>query len=45
MTFLFYDTNNDGFICEGDIARLQGICKIYPILNEDYKKLIMSKFE
>lgn len=35
MAFLFYDSNNDGYICTNDILRIEEISKKCPILNED----------
>ena len=27
MTFLFYDFNNDGYLCENDIRRMKTLCE------------------
>jgi hypothetical protein len=43
MTFVFYDTNHDGIICEGDLSRLQTLAKRHSILVYDYEKLIRLK--
>lgn len=40
MAFLFYDTNHDGIICEGDLSRLQTLTKKLSILTHDYDRLV-----
>lgn len=37
MAFLFYDFNNDGYICENDIRRVRNIVEKSKILGEDLK--------
>lgn len=40
MVFVFYDTNHDGVICEGDLSRLQNLAKKLTVLNHDYNRLL-----
>lgn len=40
MAFVFYDTNHDGIICEGDLTRLQTLTKKLAVLNHDYDRLM-----
>lgn len=35
MAFLFYDSNNDGYICGNDIIRIEELGKKNALLNED----------
>lgn len=39
MTFMFYDFNNDGYICDNDIRRIKNIVqfKKNSIIKEDLK--------
>lgn len=37
MCFLFYDSNNDGYICSNDLLRLEELCKKAPLLLEDHE--------
>ena len=39
MIFLFYDSNNDGIICERDMLRIYELVKKCPLVLEDYNKL------
>ena len=39
MVFLFYDSNNDGMICERDMLRIFELVKKCPLVIEDYNKL------
>lgn len=39
MTFLFYDSNNDGYICDNDLIRVQELTKKCPLLLGDYNML------
>jgi Ca2+-binding EF-hand superfamily protein len=43
MAFVFYDTNHDGIICEGDLSRLQTLTKRHSVLVHDYDKFIKLK--
>lgn len=39
MTFLYYDTNNDGYICDNDIRRIKNLVKTQKniLMGEDLK--------
>lgn len=41
MTFLFYDFNNDGYICDNDIRRVKNLVDTNKnhIIEEDFKIL------
>jgi len=45
MTFLYFDGNNDGYICDFDLERLSNIALKRPVLSHDYKKLKQSNFK
>jgi len=32
MTFLFYDSNNDGYICSNDLLRIEELSKKCPLV-------------
>ena len=36
MTFLFYDSNNDGYICDNDLLRIAEMVRKCPLLQGDY---------
>ena len=42
MTFLYYDGNNDGYICDYDLERLLNIGFKRPVISHDYHKLKQS---
>ena len=39
MIFLFYDSNNDGVICDRDMLRIMELTNKCPLLKEDYMKI------
>jgi hypothetical protein len=42
MTFLYYDGNNDGYICDYDIDRINNLSIKRPVLAYDYQKIKQS---
>ena len=45
MAFLYYDGNNDGYICDYDLERLSGISAKRPLLSRDYIRLKQSNIK
>lgn len=45
MTFLYYDGNNDGYICDYDLERLSNLALVRPVLTHDYKKIKQSNMK
>lgn len=39
MTFLYYDGNNDGYICDYDLDRLSSISNRRDILTHDFQRI------
>jgi Ca2+-binding EF-hand superfamily protein len=37
MIFLYYDSNNDGYICNNDLVRIQEIAQKSKLIKEDYE--------
>ena len=45
MAFIFYDSNNDGIICNLDLVRLFELTRKCPLLEGDYNQLKNSAFK
>jgi hypothetical protein len=45
MTFLYFDANNDGYICDYDLERLCNISLKRPVLVHDYQRLKQSNIK
>lgn len=45
MTFLYYDGNNDGYICDYDLDRLTQLSLKRPIIAHDCNKLKQSNIK
>ena len=42
MTFLYYDNNNDGYICDYDLEKLMNLSLLRPLLKHDYQRMKKS---
>ena len=42
MTFLYYDGNNDSYICDYDLERMADLALKRPVLAHDLKKIKQS---
>ena len=45
MTFLYYDGNNDGYICDYDLERMANLSIKRPVIAHDHKKLRQSNIK
>ena len=45
MTFLYYDGNNDGYICDYDLERMASLSLKRPVISMDYKKIKQSNIK
>ena len=45
MTFLYFDGNNDGYICDYDLQRLSALSARRPLLAHDYRRLKQSNIK
>lgn len=45
MTFLYYDGNNDGYICDYDLERIASLSIKRPVLVHDQKKIKQSNIK
>lgn len=39
MAFLYYDGNNDGYICDYDLERISNLSLTRNVLKHDYQKI------
>lgn len=42
MTFLYYDANNDGYICDYDLERICNLSLRRNVLTHDYQRIKQS---
>lgn len=42
MTFLYYDGNNDGYICDYDLERVSNLALVRNVLTHDFQKIKQS---
>lgn len=45
MTFLYYDGNNDGYICDYDLERIGNLALTRPVLAHDLKRIKQSNIK
>lgn len=45
MTFLYYDGNNDGYICDYDLERVAQLSVKRPVILHDYHRLRQSNIK
>ena len=45
MTFLYYDGNNDGYICDYDMERMSNLSLRRPVIAHDHKKIRQSNIK